>query len=61
MHPVRKNGRYRLASRQSLNMQTDAETVSLSKNQCRPIEFADILSVSDPVDLEVHLTARAQP
>jgi polyisoprenoid-binding protein YceI len=26
-----------------------------------PIEFADILSVADPVELEVHLTARAQP
>lgn len=36
-------------------------TILLSTFGIGPIEFADILSVADPVDLEVHLTARAQP
>ena len=36
-------------------------TILLSAFGIGPIEFADILSVADPVDLEVHLTARAQP
>jgi polyisoprenoid-binding protein YceI len=35
-------------------------TILLSTFGIGPIEFADILSVADPVDLEVHLTARAQ-
>ena len=36
-------------------------TILLSTFGIGPIEFADILAVADPVGLEVHLTARAQP
>lgn len=36
-------------------------TIRLSTFGIGPIEFADILSVADPVDLEVRITARAQP